>query len=252
MSDSSKTVEGQPGVVIRVARAEEGNASMDVTKVAGIATGIAFVIGVLYDVGYFTALDLQLFPLLSYKDHLETLVFFVPIAIVPIVLCLGLRRKPAGRTTANIAAGVLVAVTLISWLERSGLVGLSAIIVVRVAAVTAFMVVVYCAALLIEKLLDMSGGPDTDRMLVISIAGLGVLLFVVVLGNLRGHVDAGGASFDTDITLTGEGDDKPEMRSARIVRAIDGGLLLVFKDAPDKLAYVRYETVRTIAEPLRP
>jgi hypothetical protein len=56
---------------------------MDVAKIAGIFTGIAFAIGVLCDVGYFMALDLQMFPLLSYKDHLETLVFFVPLAIVP-------------------------------------------------------------------------------------------------------------------------------------------------------------------------
>jgi hypothetical protein len=226
---------------------------MDVAKSAGIFTGIAFAIGVLYNVGYFTALDLQMFPLLSYKDHLETLVFFVPIAIVPIFLCLGLRAKAARARQANIAAGGLAAGTLIAWLERDEIAGsptLSAL-VVSVVALTSFLLVAYCAAVIVQKLLE-PGALDTARVQAMVYAGLGVLVFVTLFGNVRGHLDARGTRFDAQVVLAGENGSKTEIRPARMVRAIDSGLLLVFQDAPSQLAYVRYESVRTIAEPLRP
>jgi hypothetical protein len=77
------------GVVIRVSRTDDEKTSMDFTKLAAIVTGIAFAIGLLFNIGYFTALDLKLFPLLSYRDHLNTLVFFAPFVIVLIFPCLG-------------------------------------------------------------------------------------------------------------------------------------------------------------------
>jgi hypothetical protein len=226
---------------------------MDVAKIAGLFTGIAFAIGVLYNVGYFMALDLQMFPLLSYKDHLETLVFFVPISLVPIFLCMGLRAKASRARQASIAAGGLAAGTLIAWLERDEIIGsptLSAV-VVSVVALTSFLLVAYCAAVMVEKLLA-PGALDAARVQAMVYAGLGVMVFVTLFGNVRGHLDARGTRFETAIVLAGENGSKTETRSARVVRAIDGGLLLVFQDAPNQLAYVRYESVRTIAEPLRP
>jgi hypothetical protein len=75
---------------------------------------------------------------------------------------------------------------------------------------------------------------------------------VTLFGNVRGHLDVRGTRFDTQVVLAGENGSKTEIRPARMVRAIDSGLLLVFQDAPSQLTYVSYESVRTIAEPLRP
>lgn len=242
------------GVVIRVSRTDDQKTSMDFTKLAAIVTGIAFAIGLLFNIGYFTALDLKLFPLLSYRDHLNTLVFFAPFVIVLIFPCLGLRREPAFRKVATLTAGGLAAGTLIAWLERDAIVGfptLSAIIA-GVVFLTAFLLIVYCAAVVLENLLEMGDTQDTSRVQEMTVAGVGVILFVTLLGNVAAHSAAGGSWFDTEITLTGESGTKPERHSARLVRAIDGGLLVIFQDAPDKLAYVRSESLRMIEEPRRP
>jgi len=227
---------------------------MDVTKLAGIVTGIAFMVGVLYNVGYFTALDLQLFPLLSYKDHLETLVFFVPIAVVPTFLCMWLRKKPVRRRVVDYVAIFLAAGTVTYWLERDELVGLPTFsaILVRLVAPAAFLLLAYCASLILQNLLDLGDGADEKHTRVIALAAVGILVFVTLFGNVRAHLDAAQSRFDIAITLTSETGPKPEIRKARLVRAIDAGLLLVFEDAPGQLAYARNETVRTIAEPLRP
>jgi hypothetical protein len=51
---------------------------MDITKFVGIVTAAGFVLGVIYDVGYFVTIDITLIDLLSFKDHLESMVRFIP------------------------------------------------------------------------------------------------------------------------------------------------------------------------------
>jgi hypothetical protein len=65
---------------------------MDTSKAAAIAVGIAFAIGVLYNYGYFVGLDLNFFTFLSYKDHLTTLVLFVPPSLL-MALFFGVYRR---------------------------------------------------------------------------------------------------------------------------------------------------------------
>jgi hypothetical protein len=77
-----------------------------------------------------------------------------------------------------------------------------------------------------------------------------MFLFVSIVGWAACQMGLDGrGGFNTTITLTSGSGTAPEVRYARVVRLIDTGLLLVFKDAPGQLAYVRYESVRTIAEP---
>jgi len=226
---------------------------MDAAKITGIVSGIGFAIGLLYNVGYFTALDLSLFPLLSYKDHLETLVFFVPVAILPLFLCFALRAKASRRRKADLAAIAIAIGTLTAWLESDEIVGLPSFstIIVYVVALTSFFIVVYCTAVLVDKLLE-PGELDDARVQTIVYGSLGVLIFITLFGNVRGHLDARGTRYETLILLAAEKGSTPESRPARLVRAIDGGLLLVFQDAPTQIAYVRYEAVQRIAEPLHP
>lgn len=245
---------GAAEVVIQVSRAKDEKASLDIAKLAGFITGIAFAIGVLYNIGYFLALDYKLLPLLSYKDHLDTLLFFVPYAIVPFFGCIWLRMEPARRTTATVVAGGLAAGVMIAWQEHYGIAWSPAwsAVISNLVYLSAFLLIVYCAAVVLEKILETGDILDANRLYTMGVAEIGVLVFVILLGNVVGNGAARGTWFDIEITLTGESGAKPETRPARLVRAIDGGLLLVFQDAPDKLAYVRNESVRSLAEPLRP
>ena len=227
---------------------------MDVSKLAGVLTGTAFAIGVLYNIGYFTAIDLQLFPLLSYKDHLETLVFFVPVTVVPMLFCMWLRAHPERRRVADRTVIALAGGTVTAWVERDETAWSATFsgILMTVVFLTSFLVIAYCASIILENLLKPDEGRAEDQWRTIGFSGLGLLAFVTLFGNVRGHLDSARSRFDTDISLTGEGHAGPDTRPARIVRAIDGGLLLIFKDTPDRLAYIRYETVRSIAESLHP
>jgi hypothetical protein len=94
---------------------------MDTTKYASVAIGIAFVIGVLYDFGYFVGLDLNFFTFLGYKDHLTVLVFFAAPSLVMALIFGGFRQKTP---KLDWVAGSLAVLAIFSWIERDGLAAL--------------------------------------------------------------------------------------------------------------------------------
>ncbi|HVN01117.1 MAG TPA: hypothetical protein VMT68_12980 [Caulobacteraceae bacterium] len=126
--------------------------------------GIGFAIGLFYNVGFFLSLDLQLFSLLTYKDHLATLVIFAPVAIVPILWCIGLRADPVRRRRASLAAGTLAALAIAFWVERGELAGTPALesASVTITALAALLLVVYCAAVLLDRGLRINETPADD------------------------------------------------------------------------------------------
>jgi hypothetical protein len=228
-------------------------------KLAGLAVGIGVAIGVLYNVGFFLALDLPFFTLLTYKDHLATLVLFAPIAVLPILLCIGLRADPVRRRRATIGAGALAAIAIAFWLERSELGGDPALMRagVFVAGLAALLLVIYCAAVLLdrglainEKPADDAAGAEATRAT--SFAFLGLLMFVTMLGAAQATLAMGSTAFDTQLTLTSEGAPVSPPRPARVVRIIDKGLLVVFQDTPGRITFVRTEMVRLLSDPARP
>jgi len=232
---------------------------MDLPKLASLAAGIGFAIGLFYNVGFFLALDLQLFMLLTYKDHLATLVIFAPIAIVPILWSVGLRADPVRRRRASVAAGALAAITIAFWLERGELGG-SAVLesaAVTAASLAALLLVVYCAAVLLDRGLGINETPADDAAReratrAISFGVLGLIVFVTMLGAAHASLALRSGAFDTDIILTGEGATPSPVRPAHVVRVIDKGLLVVFRDAPGRIAFVRHEVVRVLSDPAKP
>src|ERR1700685_4089195 len=87
---------------------------MDTAKVASVVTGIAFVMGLLYNFGYFAAIDLNFFTLLSFKDHLNVLVFFVPPSLL-VAVVFGVHRRKVPKL--DYVAVLLAALVIISWIE---------------------------------------------------------------------------------------------------------------------------------------
>ncbi len=240
-------------VTISKDRSNEGDWP-DLTKLASIAVGVGFFIGLLYNVGFFLVLDLRLFPLLTYKDHLETLVIFTPIAIVPIVLCLMLRSKPARRRRATIGAGGLAAATFSAWTGRDEIAGSPAFqgLMIGLTGLAASVLAAYCVAVVVDRGLRIHEVSDEDseesRWMAISIATLGLLVFVTMLGGAQSILAMRSTEFGTMITMSGEGATATP-RPAHLVRAIDNGLLVVFRDAPRRIAWVRNDAIRLLSEP---
>jgi len=232
---------------------------MDLPKLASLAVGIGFAIGLFYNVGFFLSLDLQLFSLLTYKDHLATLVIFAPVAIVPILWCIGLRADPVRRRRASLAAGTLAALAIAFWVERGELAGTPALesASVTITALAALLLVVYCAAVLLDRGLRINETPADDaardrETRAISFGILGLLVFVTMLGAAHATLAMRSSAFDTELTLTGEGAAPSPPRPAHVVRVIDKGLLVVFRDAPGRIAFVRNEMVRVLSDPAKP
>ncbi|HZZ88077.1 MAG TPA: hypothetical protein VFE13_07050, partial [Caulobacteraceae bacterium] len=153
---------GDAHITLQIAPAEKGGDSLDLPKLTGIAAGIGFAIGLLYNLGFFLEIDSQLFALLSYKDHLETLVLFAPFAVVPILLFVNFRARPARRRQLSIGAGGLAALALTAWLERGEIVATPELAAFTVSAVTlaAFVLVTYCAAVILDRGLAVNETPE--------------------------------------------------------------------------------------------
>ena len=244
--------EVQTSQAVGAAGAPEGGSAVDLPRLASIVVGIGFAVGLFYNVGFFLALDLQLFPLLTYKDHLETLVIFAPIAALPIFWCIGLRNRR--RELASRAAIMLAVLTLAVWAEQLATRPSFETPVVIAAALAAFALVAYCAAVLLDRGLRINEAPGANRdeaYVALTVAAMGLLVFVTMLGAAQANLAMRSPAFDTQLILTGEGAQPPPARPARVVRVIDNGVLVVFGDAPGRIAFVRNETVRVLSDPAK-
>jgi hypothetical protein len=223
---------------------------MSSATLAAVAGAIAVAIGVLCNFGFFLALDLKLFPLLTYKDHLETLIFFVPWVSLLMLIWKWQRDRPGRRKLVDAIGVVLAAVTAIGWLQRGELVAFPRVLSYLeggLGFLAALLVLSYCAAVLIGVLLQEELS-STARAQALALPCLGILVFVLVLGNAWGHMSMHGSQFPYRVTLAGEGGSTDQTHPARLVRAIDAGYLLVFQDEPQQLTYARSESGRMISE----
>lgn len=227
-------------------------ASMDMTKLVGIATGIALAIALLYNVGYFMAADLGLFPLLSYKDHLSTLVLLVPTLIPATLVWFFLRRIPVVWFLADVAAFLIVSQLFGElFLNNSGFFS-----PLKTFAMywSAHLLISYCMAIAIGLAPRSSDDASKANLMLASV--LGVILFVPLCGYTRGLMEMGRKgtfiTYDSQIVLKSENGAKAGTYQVHVVRAIDEGLLLLVQGAPRQLFYIRYDTIRTLAETLDP
>jgi len=243
---------------VRTRAAVETDGATDWPRLASLVVGIGFAVGLFYNVGFFLSLDLQLFPLLTYKDHLATLVIFAPIAIVPGLWCIGLRSDRRRRRLASMAAITLAILTIAVWVEQLATRAAFETPVVIAAGLAALLLVIYCAAVLLDRGLRINETPADAAArerayTALSVGAMGLLVFVTMLGAAQAMIATRSPTFDTQLTLTSEGPTMPaSTRKAHVVRVIDNGLLVVFGDTPGRIAFIRNEGIRMVSDPVAP
>jgi hypothetical protein len=224
---------------------------MDTPKLASIAVGIAFVIGVLYNYGYFVGLDLNFFTFLSYKDHLAVLVFFAGPCLVMALLCGVYRRK---MPFLDYVAYFLAAVAIISWVERAEVAGLASLnaFLFWFRGISSFLLIPYLIAVIVSFFAaDNWDKQDGRKYAITGISILGLIVFIVMFGNFRGHTDASSDHFEMEVTLASDEKIPSLPRPAHLVRAVDDGMFLILRDAPDRIAFVSKDEVKILSKKLQ-
>jgi hypothetical protein len=221
---------------------------VDTTKVASVSVGIAFVIGVLYNFGYFASLDLNFFTFLSYKDHLTVLVFFAAPCLVMALLFGAYRRKIPKLDQAAAFLAVIAIAVWVGRVETAGLPSVNAFFF-WFRGISSLFLIPYLSAVIVEFFAsDDWSKQSAGKQGVIGLSIMGLMVFIVMFGNFRGHTDVGGGQFGVEVTLTSD-DKTPSLpRPARLVRAIDDGFFLILQDAPDRIAFVRKDGVRMLSK----
>jgi len=226
-----------------------GGQPTDTTKMASVAVGIAFVIGVLYNFGYFVSLDLNFFTFLSYKDHLTVLVFFAAPSLVMAFFFAAYRRK---QPWLDQVAAFLAIITVSTWVvrdEAGGLPTLNAFFF-WFRGLSSLFLIPYLTAVIVEFVAS-DDWSKAGKQGVLGLSIIGLMIFIVMFGNFRGHTDVRGDQFGVEVTLASDDKTPSPPRPARLVRAIDDGFFLIFQDAPDRIAFVRKEGVRTLSKKVR-
>lgn len=219
---------------------------MDTTKVASVAVGMAFVIGVLYNFGYFVSLDLNFFTFLSYKDHLTVLVFFAAPSLVMALLFGAYRRK---HPWLDQVAAFVAIVCIVTWAVRDEAAGLPALTAFFFwfRGISSLFLIPYLTAVIVDFFASDWSKQSAGKQGVVGLCIIGLMVFIVMFGNFRGHTDVRGDQFSVDVTLASDDKTPNPPRPARLVRAIDDGFFLIFQDAPDRIAFVRKDGVKMLS-----
>ena len=234
--------------------------AMDITKVGSVVVALAFMAGVLYDYGYFLGLGLSFFTFLTFKDHLTALVSFAGQGLLLMVIIGGLRGTK-GTKRQKVIDGIAVAwiaVVIYLWTAKDELA-----IIPRASGYafwfrgfSSFILIAYLIAVILEffasgKLSEKTG----PQMGLIGMAALVLMALLVMFGSYSYWGDVAGNQFETELTITS--DDKAASdaatvpQAAHLVRAIDEGMFVVFKEVPGRIVFVRKDAVKTLSRNVR-
>jgi hypothetical protein len=252
-------------VHLPIPQLQEEKITMDLPKLAGLVTGGAFVMGLLINFGYFASLNLDLFPLLSYKDHLEVLIFFAPFIALPTGVALSIRKKLSRRLVATAVAMIATILVISLAMMRRPLLDsqrVSDTAIMLLLVLFSTFTLGYFTAVLAGYVWDaFVPATETVRPPAVAkssmsawteqtIAVICMTFMAIVLGGASGRFQSIWSNFDTEITRSGESAAQLDRQNARVVRAIDAGLLLVFQNTPDRLTFVRYEAIKSMSRPV--
>ena len=216
-----------------------------------VAVGIAFVIGVLYNFGYLLSLDLNFFTFLSYKDHLTVLVFFAAPCLAMAFFFAVYRRKipKLDLAAAFLAIGTVSTLTIRG--ETNGLPALDTFFF-WFRGLSSLLLIPYLSAVIVAFFArDDWSEQSAGKQGVIGLSIIGLMVFIVMFGNFRGHTDAGGGEFGVEVTIASDDKTASTPRPAHLVRAIDDGFFLVLQDAPDRVAFVRKDGVKMLSKKMQ-
>lgn len=221
---------------------------MDTSKLASIAVGIAFAIGVLYNYGYFVSLDLNFFTFLSYKDQLTVLAFFAGPCLLMVVLFGAYRRK---MPSLDYVAGFLAIAAIVSWAEGDEVAAIPSLgaFLFWFRGIAALFLVPYLSAVILDFFTRADGPtPGGGKYGLIGLSILGLMVFIVMFGNFRSHIDVASRQFEVEVTLASEDKAAALPRPAHLVRAVDDGMFLILQDAPDRIAFVSKDKVKILSK----
>jgi hypothetical protein len=228
--------------------------AMDITKVGTIVVAVGFVAGVLYNFGYFWGLGPNFFTFLNYKDHLSVLVFFAGPWLLLSLFCIGWRNGPSKKILDWVARGWTFLV-LVAWLERNELAAFpsfaSAVFWFR--GFSSFLLITYLTAVVFDffstfQLGKTNATADAYTLLIILL----MMALMVMFGNYMYWRDVGSRQFDTVVTLSSDEKTAAAVpHSAHILRAVDEGIFLILKEAPDRVVFVKKDTVKMLAMTVR-
>jgi len=226
---------------------------MDAAKFIGFLTAAAYVLGFTFDLGYFGNLGLNLMPLESSRDHIEALEVALPCVVVLLIAGMGFRSTTHGKTSGNRVAVVIAGITLTAWSEIYMLNGMPAtkFAVVWIILVCSLALVAYCLAVLVDVALGVTADSFPSRATSIAFASVGTLFFVFVSGNSFGVVETHGSGYSTKVAVESGEQGSAQSINARLLRVLDGGILLIREDAPDRVSMLRWSAVKEISIGLR-
>jgi hypothetical protein len=74
-------------------------------------------------------------------------------------------------------------------------------------------------------------------------AFLGLIVLILMFGNFYYSVQVTARQFETEVTLAPDNKAESRPKPAHIVRAIDNGFFMILQDAPDRVVFVKKDTV---------
>jgi Ca2+/Na+ antiporter len=225
---------------------------MDTAKLFSAVAGTALCIGLLFDAGYFLSFDINYFMLLSYKDHLSVLALFaVPCLFVAFLFLVVRTGRPNQSKSASeshkfdIAMGCWIALVLFLSVMPLTTSSFPFPAVIKFAfwfkGLSSFFLLAYLTAAILGAFLTRKGSDQVG-------VGLGLAFFslpcmILIFGGYVYRASVINRQFDTEVTLAPDGKTAGRPQSAHIVRAIDRGFFLVLQDAPDRVIFVKSDSV---------
>jgi hypothetical protein len=215
---------------------------------AAIAAGL----GVLFNFGYFWV-DLNLFTLLTYRDHLETIVwlaapvlFFVGIVslfanwkyfgvvvVLPVLLAIMAAIGPSAYPAAP--GDIRILNLLKGWFSLLGVAALTVVIATNIDR---------C-----------SSGTNDDRLFwrqMVAIACLFLATLVILLGNSWFHQQLYSQEFATEVVTSAKESKDEQTIHTRVLRIADEGWFLVRQDDPNQLTFLRKDAIKSLSEKVVP
>jgi hypothetical protein len=78
-----------------------------------------------------------------------------------------------------------------------------------------------------------------------------MMRLMIMFGNYMYWRDVGSSQFDTEVTLGSDKEAAELPHSAHVLRAVDEGLFLVWKETPGQVVFVKKDAVKMLAQNVR-
>lgn len=227
---------------------------METPKLLSAIAGVALAVGAIYNFGYFSSLGLNFFTLLTYKDHLTTLVFFAAPCLFLALLFYGWRRK---NSKVDYFAVGWIGMVFALWAEKGEIASFPKLeaIAAWFMGFSSFFLTAYLIAVIFDFVTSgdlKKSGSNAQRFIGLAVIGLGI--FVFIFGNYRYHTDISGSQFETEVVFDSgkKADDATSavdaLQPAHLVRVIDEGVFLILNSAPDRVIFLKKDSLKMLAQ----